>query len=97
MAYTLALPPSAKINPTFHVSLLKRKVGHSGRVDAILPEFDDDGRVILTPTKILARRMVKRGNAATTKVLLQWSHLPDEETTWEDFEMVRRKFPHLLS
>lgn len=62
-----------------------------------IPKFGDSGRVLLVASRILARRLVRRGNSPATELLVQWSHLPESEAAWEDIEYVRLKFPHLLA
>ncbi|KAL7145472.1 hypothetical protein ABFS83_07G086400 [Erythranthe nasuta] len=89
----LKLPEAAKVHPVFHVSLLKKQVGHQDRVVSELPPMTESGELLLTPVKLLARRMVKRNNAAIGQMLIQWAHLPEEEATWEDNEEILRKFP----
>lgn len=69
VAYTLALPPTAKIQPKFHVSFLKNKIVHLEKVNADLPEFDADGKVILIVTAISAHRIVNKYNAAAMELL----------------------------
>lgn len=71
------------MHPVFRVSLLKKHVRQGDSVTATVPEMDDQGVVVLFPTKILARRMVKRNNAAVREILIQWEHLTTEEATWE--------------
>lgn len=93
VAYKLQLPPTAKIHPVFHVSQLKKGVGREDRVITELPPFDESGQQILIPTAILEKRIVKRNNAAVGQWLIQWSHLPKEEATWEDAEEFMAKFP----
>lgn len=48
----------AKLHPVFHVSLLKKKVGKGVEVSQSLLEFDDEGKLILQPVQVLARRLV---------------------------------------
>lgn len=92
-AYRLALPAQAKIHPIFHVSLLKKKVGPVSMVSPTLPDFDDDEKVLLQPVKVLACRLVKKGNALATQLLVQWAHLPEQEATWEFLQDVQARFP----
>ncbi|XP_016730565.1 uncharacterized protein [Gossypium hirsutum] len=94
VAYTLQLPQNSRIHPTFHVSQLKRHVG-SAPIEAQLPPVDDHGAFPKEPTRIIDRRMVKRGNQATTEVLIEWSNSFPKDATWESLSAIQSKFPHL--
>ena len=93
MAYKLALPMQSKIHPVFHVSLLKKKVGDRVVVQSELPYTNDAGQFLVKLVAILQRQMVKCNNVAGVRVLVQWSNLPPEDATWEDYEFLRAKFP----
>jgi hypothetical protein len=47
----------------------------------------------LVPEHVLDRRLTKRGNASITQVLIKWSTLGEELATWEDYYVLRRRFP----
>lgn len=81
MAYRLQLPTGLQLHPVFHVSNLKPKVGDNVQVQGSLPPLTEEGVVQPQPEAILQRRMVKRGNCAVTKVLVQWAGLPPEDLT----------------
>lgn len=49
------------------------------------------------PEAILDRKMVKRGRAAATKVLVKWKGLPPELATWEFYYDLLRDFPKFHS
>jgi hypothetical protein len=53
VAYKLELPSSSKIHPVFHVSCLKKVIGNNIPTQTILPELDEEGRIILEPECIL--------------------------------------------
>lgn len=45
------------------------------------------------PDKIIDRRLVKKGNNAVTQLLVSWTGLPSTSTTWEDYNVLKTRFP----
>lgn len=44
VSYNITLPPQSKINPVFHVSLLKKKLGSISQPTVTLPPLKDAGQ-----------------------------------------------------
>lgn len=85
VAYKLELPPSSRIHPVFHISLLKK---HNGEIlpsmTPSLPSTFNDHHSIFKPKEILGRRTVQNGPISTKQVLVQWEYSLPEEAMWED-------------
>lgn len=85
VAYKFDLPPSSRIHPVFHISLLKE---HHGEIlpstTPSLPFSFRDNHPILKPKSILDRRIVPNGPLSKEQVLVQWEYSLPEEATWED-------------
>ena len=47
MTYKLELPAASRVHRVFHVSSLKKVIGYKLPVQRILPEFDEEGKIIL--------------------------------------------------
>ena len=43
---------------------------------------------------ILQRLLVRKGNAAAPQVLIKWAHLPADMCTWEDYYVLKTRFPN---
>lgn len=89
IAFRLQLPFMAKI----HDHNSKRYEGkHAHQVQNDLPSFWE-----LKPKESTAilerRRMIKRGNHAVTQVLVKWKGEEEADATWEDFQLMKEKFP----
>jgi hypothetical protein len=84
MAYKLELPASSRVHPVFHVSCLKKVIGDKIPVQTILPELDEEGKIILEPEAITDTRIHQLRNRSISEYLIKWRKLPAEDSTWED-------------
>lgn len=60
------------------------------------PSTSEDGQFLIIPVSILQMQMVRKGNVAAVKVLIQWSNLPPEDATWEDMTLPKLSFLLLI-
>jgi hypothetical protein len=97
VAYKLQLPEGSLVHPVFHVSQLKEHRPGYTPVYSEFPKLPSLDLVNARPDRILDRRMVKKGNSAIVQVLIQWSQLPEDAATWEDWEVITKKFPVILA
>jgi hypothetical protein len=95
MAYKLELPAYSRVHPVFHVSCLKKVIGNKILVQTILPELDEEGKIILEPKAITDTRIRQLRNRSISEYLIKWRKLPVEYSTWED-EYFIQKHPELL-
>jgi transposase InsO family protein len=95
MAYKLELPASSRVHPVFHVSCLKKVIGDKIPVQTILPELDEEGKMILEPEAITDTRIHQLRNRSISEYLIKWRKLPAEDSTWEDESFIQ-KHPELL-
>jgi hypothetical protein len=95
MAYKVELPTSSQVHPIFHVSYLKKVIGDKIPVQTILPELDEEGKIILEPELITETRIHQLRNRLISEYLIKWKNLPHEDSTWED-EYFIQKHPELL-
>lgn len=94
VVYKLSLPQAAQIHPTVQVSQLKAFVGtlpNEPHIPAWLQGSHSE--IVKVPLKVLARRIVKRKNAAAIQYLVQWEGFAEEEATWEFAEELEAKYP----
>ena len=95
MAYKLELPTSSRVRPVFHVSCLKKVIGENLPVQTILPELDEEGKIILEPEAVTETRTRQLRNRSISEYLIKWKNLPTEDSTWE-VENFIEKHPELL-
>eukprot|EP00253_Pinus_taeda_P029747 PITA_29747 len=83
VVYKLALPPTAKIHPVFHVSCLKKVVGNNCRIQTSLPELDEEGSIWLQPEQVVDTRERHLYDRMIKEVLIKWKDASPEYETWE--------------
>jgi hypothetical protein len=91
MAYKLELPASSRVHPVFHVSRLKKVIGNKIPVQTILPELDEEGKIILEPEAITDTRIRQLRNRSISEYLIKWRKLPAEDSTWEDESFIQNE------
>ncbi|XP_074366797.1 uncharacterized protein LOC141707499 [Apium graveolens] len=93
VAYQLELPESSKIHPVFHVSQLKRAVGHAPANPTIPSQLTSELELIVEPEELLEVRQIQQGSVRKLEALIKWKGLPNYEATWEDVEKAGVQFP----
>lgn len=95
VAYELELPATSKVHNVFHVSHLKKALGHNVVVYSDLPPLDEEGQLVLIPEEIIDFR--ERSLRRTIKeYLVKWKNLPIEDATWENEEILQHPDLQLL-
>lgn len=90
MAYKLELPPSSSIHLVFHVSLLKPASSPPPQVCTGIPDADNSLQV---PERVLQSRIHNRGNSSVKQLLIKWTDINEDLTTWEDADTILQLFP----
>ena len=80
----MELLASSQVNLVFHVSSSKKVICDKIPVQTILPELDEEGKIILKPEAVMEIRTQKLQNKSISKYLIKWKNLPTEYSTWED-------------
>ncbi|GJS47909.1 ty3-gypsy retrotransposon protein [Tanacetum coccineum] len=93
VAYRLALPPSSKIHPVFHVSILKAFVGDDNGIVADFPEELHDGQPVEQPLAICGSRRVLQNGSPAEQILVQWVGGSPDEATWEWLSEFQTTYP----
>jgi hypothetical protein len=96
VAYKLKLPEGSLIHPVFHISQLKAFTPAYTPVFSELPMVSDITASTTEPEAILGRRLVKKGNHAIPQIKVKWSNLPETAATWEDYNVLKHRFPSSL-
>jgi Chromo (CHRromatin Organisation MOdifier) domain len=52
--------------------------------------------VRLVPEMILARKIIKKGNAPAVQVLIKWLNTAKEDSIWEDYSYIANNYPNLI-
>nr|KAJ0193529.1 hypothetical protein LSAT_V11C800408980 [Lactuca sativa] len=93
VAYKLQLPPTSKVHPVFHVSLLKKAVQVPADT-SLPPELEVDTEDMVIPAAVLATRSVGGPHDKVEQWLVHWQGQSLEEATWEDAITIKEQFPN---
>ena len=96
MAFELDLPTESRVHNVFHVSRLKKVLGHQIVPSTVLPPLDDEGKLVLVPEAIIefSERNLRR--RTIREYLVKWKDLLVEDATWESEEILQHSELRLL-
>jgi hypothetical protein len=97
VAYKLDLSFSSSIHPVFHVSQLMLFTPDFTPVYKDLPHLIDLDQALVVPEVVLQRRLVHKGNIVVPQVLIKWTSLLEDATTWEDYYVVTKQIPDAVA
>ena len=96
MAYELNLSGKRRVLNFFHVSCLKKALGHQIVPSTVLPPLDDEGKLVLVPEAIIEFRERNLRRRTIRECLVKWKDLPVEDATWESEEILQHLELRLL-
>lgn len=96
MAYELELPVDARVHNVFHVSRLKKAIGHHVVPSTLLPPLDEEGKLILALEAIIDFRERKLKNRVIREYLVKWKDFPIQDATWEREDILQHLALRLL-
>lgn len=96
VAYRLQLPEGVTNHLLFHVSLLKKATAATDSSQTELPPNAEEAEEIMEPRAILQKRIMYEGKVPLTQILVQWSHLHPDHTTWEYLPNLLKQFPRAM-
>ena len=96
VAYGLELLADSKVHNIFHVSRLKKALGHYVAPFAVLPPLDDEGKLILIPKATLDFREKQLRSRVIREYLIKWKDLLIDYATWESEEILQHPKLRLL-
>eukprot|EP00253_Pinus_taeda_P004032 PITA_04032 len=80
-----------KLSPKYY-GPYKEVIGDKLPVQTILPELDEEGKVIFEPEAVIETRTRQLRNRSISEYLIKWKNLSAEDSTWED-ENFMQKYP----
>ena len=86
------LPANSRIHPVFHCSLLKLYQSTPSTLTLELLALSDDNHPIITPLAILDTKWENINSGKHLLVLVQWSRLLPEDTSWESWENLQKDY-----
>ncbi|XP_074265979.1 uncharacterized protein LOC141588435 [Silene latifolia] len=92
VSYKLSLPLQDKVHPVFHISLLKKHEGQNPVIRS-LTKLDELHQIRAELIAVLDRKLVKKGNMGVVHILVQWSNSSVDDSTWESYDDIKRRFP----
>ena len=95
MAYRLQLREGVSTHPVFHVSLLKKSIGPENSPNEDIPLPLEDAVVNMEPLVVLEKRVIYRDSLPLTQVLVQWTQLHLDHTSWEYLPDFLKQFPRV--
>ena len=98
VAYKLELPERSQVHPVFHVSKLKKSVHGLENVVSrdILVELITPPKVPHEPEKVLGYRDRQTRNTMYRELLIKWTDVDEEATTWECRNAIAKRFPQFV-
>lgn len=81
VAYELELLANNKVHNVFHVSRLKKALGHNIALSTELPPLDEEGKLILIPEAIIDSREHTLRKRVIREYLIKWRNLSIEDAT----------------
>ncbi|KAL4571347.1 hypothetical protein LXL04_018105 [Taraxacum kok-saghyz] len=94
VAYTLELPPTSRIHPTFHVSQLRKTHGAEDIPVQLPPQLTEELELQICPAEIKGVRPKHNSTTGEREILIEWEGLSPTEATWEELDIMLKLFPN---